>query len=563
MFYTICNKLKQLLDGFINYCFNTVDILVIVHSIVYILVILFSKSTNLFVNLLTINGVINAIRFIKTLYENKGQDLYAQYKLNEMLENDHIMHKLKGVIEKTNPTYISHFNFLNDGYVSMTQKYFLFTILQLISYIINTVLWSHLSTVINSVLLIFALPLFNVLVINSIYFTELYELLKRKIKHITIYTLSKITTKVITTVSETCLDQKIKLDFVEFMDFFENYENAIINIMIFLKTVIVQSVIHYIKTTKNIIYYYVIDLIHSYQIERPVFFGKSEIPTGFDKQKELLVNIIKDRKWDELLKAKTVHMLFEFYESKNDNKFLIKIGMLLRNIRINFIRFMTLWSISTIYPLVGIALDVYYTFFNKRFYITHTVISYLVGALTLYFYNVFLGTLFIVLSDIIVKPLLDYIDDYKILQKYIFRSSDQIKYLFTIPIISLITYPAIVLPLILFYINSNIVINATLTALVLLGFLSSYNIYHLLSVWFIINTISNIIVSIKNKEIPDLKMNLLEDYIQTATEPIQQLRKRSKAPPVLKVTTDNIPNDKTKEGRYNICQMMTYMFRKS
>lgn len=556
MFYTICSRFKQVLNTFINYCFNTADILVVVHTIIYSLVLLFLASNNLFVNMLTINGVINAVRFIKTLYENKSQDLYAQYKLNEVLENDHIMHKLKSYIDYKYPIYNNHFNFLNDGYISITQKYFLFVVVQIISYIINTTLWFCCENIINGILLLLALPLFNVLIINSIYFTITYAYFADKIRHISVYTLSKITTKVINTISETCLDHKIKLDFIEFMDFFENYEHAIVYIMIFLKTVIIQSIIHYIKTTNNIFYYYIIDIIHRYQIEKLVFFGRSDNLLGFEKQKDMLINIIKNRKWDELLKPKTVYILFEFYESKNDNKFLIKVGMLFRNIRINFIRFMTLWSISTISPIVAIMMDIYYAFFNKRFYINHTVICYLIGVITLCYYNNLIGAILIVLSDVIVKSLLDYIDDYKIIQKYIFRLPDQIKYLFFMPVISYLTYPTIIIPLLMFYINSNVILNSALTIVIMFGILSTYNIYHQLFVWFIINTISNIIINNNTKETQNLQINLLENYIKTS-EPIVQLKKR-RIDNIVKINTDST-NEKT---IYNICERVTYIFKR-
>jgi hypothetical protein len=550
---------------FINYCFNTVNILIFIHTIIYGLVATYSTTTNLFLNLLTINGTINAIRFVKTLYENKSQNLYEDNIKNGIIENDHVLHKLKIIIEKRFPNYVQHFNFPSDGYISIIQKHFLFLCLYITSVLANTILWSHLSYYIDNILLLFALPLFNVLVINSVAFTNLYDSIISKIKHIGIYSLSKIATNTINSITEITLDQKAQLDFRELMDFFDNYENAFMNTFIFLKTVAIQTFIYYIKNTKNIFYYYVIDIVHRYQTERLDFFTRTENLLTFDKQKDVLIKIITDRKWDELLKPKTVYMFFETYESKNDNnRFIIKIGMLIRNIMINLTRFMSLWYFASVAPIVGIIIDCYYTFFNKRFFIRQTLLPYLVGILTLYFYSFQLGSVFMVLSDLLLKPPLDYIDDHKVVSRYLFRTQYQMKYLLVLPVITLCSYLpfwyiVFAIPIVLYYINSDIYPNHTLFVVTLLGLLSNFNIVHLIMSWMILNTMNNIRHNNNNQDSgPALKLNLLEDYIQIS-EPVQ-LRKRKKLEEsMLKVNTDNVNEKPT---RYNICQMVTQMFRR-
>ncbi len=172
------------------------------------------------------------------------------------------------------------------------------------------------------------------------------------------------------------------------IDQHSHYTEHTINSILFIKNIIIHTIINYIKKTDNLLYAYTIDIIYKYQIENLILIPKGSNDLSPDKKK----------------------------------LFFLQIQILIRNIRINITRFLTLWSLSVLSPIIGIAIDAYYVFFDNKFHMTHHIISYTIGAIVLCIYNPIIGSLLIVLSDYIIKPIIDYINEHKIVSKYIFKT---------------------------------------------------------------------------------------------------------------------------------------------
>ena len=127
-------------------------------------------------------------------------------------------------------------------------------------------------------------------------------------------------------------------------------------------------------------------------------------------------------------------------------------------------------------------------------------------------------------------------------------------------LISWVGHFGFLIPFILYYINSNLVLNASLAGATAVGLISNYNIYHLVLSWFIINTLINIVVDSTTKEEINLETNILENYLQIQDQIVQLRRRTKKEKPVIRVVEDT-PKDI--QPRQNICTLVTSYFRRS
>lgn len=545
-------ELLKKFTSFVNQYGNMIDITIIVHFIIYIVVLYLFPSKHLFINMMTIDGAISSIRFIKTLHESDINDIIKNYSLNGTFENDLMMRKLKQLLDTKYKRFAKYFDFTNDGKINTFQKYFVWLIFQGISFILCTLLWDYGAFLINGLLLIFAMPFFYTLILNNIYFLKIFTLVVTKAKHILAFVLSKLTASVINKLAQICFNSNPKIDHNELIDYFEDYTDTITKIWTFLKTTFILTGIHYIKKTNNILYYYIIDIIHKYHINNLLLFPKTDLP--MDKKQKLLSDIIKGRRWKEFLDSKTVNILFELYESKNNDVFSTKIGMFIRNVIVNFLRFVSLWSSCVISPTAGLLVDIYYTWFNNKFGISHHNISYIIGALVMYSGNAFLGSLLLVCSDILIKPILDYIEEHQIISKYIIKSKEELLYLVMVIIMAKFKYATLLLPLITYYIDSNKFMNFGTFFILALGYVSDFSVFHVTFAWLILNIIYNVKTDKPDINKP-LGLHIIDNNFSVTSKPnvkpvqIEMIK--------INNTDSNKSQDVEEPERQNMCKRIT------
>lgn len=528
----VYNKLKE-------YGKN-IDITIIIHVIIYI--IINCLFTNVFFNMLTIDSTINAIQYIKALCENPKNDIIKKYNLNKVCENDIITQKIKNYIEAKYPQHLNKFNFNNEGYIDTPKKYVLYGITHALSTLVSYVLWTD-SKIINTILTAMALPIVHIFFISNIYFERIYTYVKKKLKNLLIYVCSKTTAYVINTLSETCLNSDPKIDYIELSSYYENIFGSVTTTIIFIKTVVIQTVIHYIKKTNNTIYYYMVDIIHKYQIESYKASGLSN-----ESKTKHIAELIRKRKWDEFQKPKTVNMLFELFDTKS--AYSIKLEMFINNIQLNFIRIITLWSLSNLSPILSLLIDAYFVFIDNKFGINYDYTAYFLSGPFLYVNKLF-GTILIVLSNIILKPILDYIEEKEYIVKYIIRKKEQLLYLLLIPVIWKFTWFTLIIPPVIFYINKDKRIFGLTSGAIILGFFSDYQILHI-GITIILSIITNNIMNAPIEKPPIVVINFIDNYAGNKRQT------ETKGKIVRYVENDDpIPEKIT---RANICKMISSYF---
>lgn len=507
MFETIRQRILLLIKHYSQY----VDITTIIHLIIYFFVLYIIPSGSLFMGIMLIDGLVDAARYIKMLHEG-NDDIYTKHKMHKSIETDIITRTLQTKVTEKLPQHAHRFCFTNEGTVSTVEKMFLFGVAQVVSWLINVMLWSNMISLFNAILMLVAIPGVHILFLNTVLFTRVFASAIVAFKSITSFILSKLTANIINRLSETCLGHKPKIDYNEIIDFYEDYDLLISNIFAFLRTVTVQTIMYYLKTSDNLRYSWLVSLVHRWQVENLVPFNKTDPAMTYEKKQKLLIDIVKNRKWDEFLKTKTVNLFFEQYDNKENDFFFKRIGILWRNIRINLLRFISVWSISVVSPLISIALDSYYAFFNNRFYMEQHIASYVVASVILYFGNPIVGSLLLVLSPLLVKPVIEYLDEHKIISNYVIRSQEQLKYLIIIPLISKLGFVSFLIPLFLYYVNTQVVINAGMVGIIVISALSDFTFAHVFCVWIAGTICYNIYLGVDYKP-PTIEIDMFADYI--------------------------------------------------
>jgi hypothetical protein len=282
--------------------------------------------------------------------------------------------------------------------------------------------------------------------------------------------------------------------------------------------------------------------------------------TDEEKQKYIL-NIIDARKWDEFLKPKTTNIIFELYDNKNENKeqdsFSNKIGIVIRNIRINFLRFMAIWTIAIVSPLVALIIDAYYTYFDNKFFIRNHPYSYAISGIFLLSGNPLLGGLLMVISDYLIKPLLEYLEENNFFSKFIIKNSDQLKYLAILLSVTKITYLGFLIPVLIHYFNKKKNLTLMTFIIIFLNMLSGFALFHLIALWSISN-IANKILNVNNEQSNKLVINVVEDYLNN---PIN--KNGDVDVEVIKITDskkNNYIEDNKPKQQSRVCDLVTNLF---
>lgn len=493
------NKLDKLSDIYKSAYLNVkefVDIQIIIHLVAFI-ICLFTPSC-LIVNIMTIDSIISVFQFFKTIYENKSEDIIIKYNSYKSCETHSLISKLKHTTE----TFFKKdlFNFNSEGHINVYKKYVYFVFLQALSWLLGIIFWFRLSWLFDSILLLLSLPMFYIVVISSIKFNLIYDNILTIVYNICIYIISKVIEKIMNNLIETNM---IDLKEDSYLELTKAYFS---DILVFIKTIAVQTLIYYIKKTDNIKYSYIANLFQRYQL------GTLSSPSGntIEHNITILNKIIAKKEWKEFLKPKTVYIIFEIYENKNDNQYVNKMGVLLRTININFIRFTSIWTFCLIHPILGLAPDVYFTLLFK--YSSHqNKLGYFVACCILYitrFY--FIGSVLIVLSDILVFPIINYIIKKK-MYEYVIKDLSQAVYLLLIPVVWLISWISLAFPVILYYITTIRIQCIVLQVTLLLLTLSGFDFMHITCVILFNMCVYNITTNEIKEEIKQI--TIIDNYI--------------------------------------------------
>lgn len=458
-----------------------------INTAIYAISLIKFNPFSLFFNILTLDGIISAVNFIHVVCQN-SKETFAEI--------------------------INKFNATNDK--QLLDKYIYYIILQFSASFINVTLWFTHTIAVNNTILFLSLPYMFGIVFTIDHYSKIHNVIKTKVIDIYFYMISKLTARFMNILSEVCLQCKPNFDYREMINFYENSEESMTHSILFIKTFISLLIIHYIKRTDNVLYSYMMNMFYKYQYE-PIVDSKIK--------KEILVSIVSQRQWDKFLDPKNVNLFFEIYGEKTDDKFVVKLNELLSKIKFKFIKFLTLWSLSIINPILSIVVNGIVNYVrktSKKEFISYFISIFLfliVESKVIIFMISVYGYLFIL-------PVVDYIYEKDL--KFLYKCNIN-KHYIIVPIVIYLfkNYSLLITP---FVFLSKIPLN--IKVLILLHNLLSYNAMFSMTHLMVISVITyfgvNVYIYIKNPGVADKTINILyySNYIKNAHP--KQMKENSK-----------------------------------
>jgi hypothetical protein len=478
----------------------------------------------MFGSMLMINSLISGFQLIKVLIEQvDAEKLIRRYSMLEHAENvtltqwcEHFVQRLSlsfSLPSKLStwswmPPSLWKFTFVHDGQVPVKQRYTLFMITHLVSMVGHILFWESFwpCFLTDSILLIIALPVTTVLITSSTLWQLVYQYCIGNVVYTIVYAITLTMTKIMNALISTLTMDYVPVEHYEILKLYHNdytFSNrrGAVNgtsrtaasamsggsmTFVFFKTVISQSVLHYLKKGRHGVYAYILDVSHRYQLGGPshvtdMFLNKREL---LERQVKDLTKMINERRWHDFIQSKTIAMLFEIYDNRNTTMYAVRIGNMVKEVQLNFMRFTTLWTFSAFamynYEFTAAILimtDIYFAFFSRRYLCQQHPLAYLLAAIVFGATIVTsagnssmmtcAATWMLVFSSECIEPFLKLASQHQIVQRFFINTWNQFGYImlvgFTVGFVN-ITSPFVAAGLLYFQLD-----HATLTASITAG----------------------------------------------------------------------------------------------
>ena len=369
-------------------------------------------------------------------------------------------------------------------------------------------------------LLILSLPSFSNFILTTNHYNNIYNTVTTSIIDLSQNILARILSKIINNISKLTINHDPEYNHKEIVKMFNQSNNTILESLQWIKSILICGLIFYLRKNTSGFYKYSIDYIYRYYNSEISVF--SYLPSETDKRNKLKMIFI-DRRWDELFDRKNIMYIFELSERDEDNKIFIFIDKIKNTLSFNFLRFTMIWTLLFIHPLLGIIVDFY---LNLKLKSNECIPSYLMSLFLAYLTGSDLyGSIIMVNSDYIIKPIANYINEKQYIRKLFYIHKYCISYLliwlfYSIILVTNYYFDAIVHYIIIFWIIFFCMFvmkdHAKLWLYVMLPFASNYNILHIVSLSFILHIGTNIyyLISDSNYGKHILNPNLVRNYFK-------------------------------------------------
>lgn len=485
-----------------------------------------SNRLSLFSNLCMVHGLWSAIQYIKilnTFAEENNFELLTRIEQNEQhLEQDWPTQKaLEYIISKsgassTTPTSLlaatssipapSVATGAKQQFGILQKRLLLFGTLQCLSGVYSLFTWNLGTIWFDLVLLLtFGLPCLHLafsLVIESLYFNFMTQL-----RQGILYIVSKMMAQMINSLIETFTPQHDPVTYLELLNMYQ-HDTLYPMSFSFLKTVMMQSATQYVKRGGGE-YSYFVDAFCRYQTLSLQTLTKSSHEI-IEYNIKALTNIIHERKWKKFLNPQTVNILFEVYEAKRNYRYIMRLIVMFKNIELNLARFFTFWSLCSVHVSVALAVDVYFSFYIKRYTWSRDVKPYVIAALICVMFHPLLGAVLIVTSDWIIKPVLDYCNEVGMFDRLDLECWIRLPLVLVIWQCQLLTIP---LGLFAYYILADFLTLFIMVSVSLAAQFSGFALVHILFLWFT-ETLVYCVYIRKSEVKPVIKSDLQENYLK-------------------------------------------------
>lgn len=214
---------------------------------------------------------------------------------------------------------------------SIIDRYILYSISYLF-YNLFIIFWWLDDLFIMKLLLMF-IPIFADILLND----KCLILNKLRIEY-TKKILSKILSKILVYFSCTYLNKNVIIKHGEIIPLIEDYPKIIDYIIDIMKNILMIILLNYVRNYSSTIYF---------SIKRLYKYKTSETLNSFvskDHSKEMLINIIDTKNWQELLKPNTFKAIMHVYQTNPNN---VSIFDYIVKINLSLTKFFTLWTLGS------------------------------------------------------------------------------------------------------------------------------------------------------------------------------------------------------------------------
>jgi hypothetical protein len=457
------------------------------------------NNNNILTQLITIDSIFTSINFLvlHMIYNQKikiTQETQKE-KIKITQETQAIL-----ILKATDKLYTSN----------LLDRYIYYIIITLFYYTLCNFFWIDYKY--NKILLILSTP--NLL--NYILKLNIFTRIKQKKQYIIKIIITKQVAFLIKTCSRIYLNKIININYLELMDIFINYDKTYENFIKCLKTSIIIFIITHIKLKHNYIYYKLSKYVYNYTT------GEYLISYDSKSSRELLLDIIINKKYDMLLKSNTYSaIIFLYYENNIKDNYL---ELLFNNFKYKITSLIAIWTLSSYFNSLHINININITFIiisNIALLIINKTLNYknIIILLSYLSTNIFLINFICQFSNILVFNKLTY-NVYKFLYQEtknkiitLFNNNKLYnKFILILYFLVIINRELNIFSIILNSIISKDYVKILITNVLLLScYISDYHLLHVLHnliILYIICGFNSINIYIENLiEVEEIKVN--------------------------------------------------------
>ena len=293
----------------------------------YLLLIIFSNymmvDYSLIIKIISIDGLFNTIHFLKT-YLNKNMTDSQIVKESYSLYNN-----------------------------SSLDRYIYYFIIYIVSKIINNIFWINDISIYHLIYEILIIP--NIL--NKIINSEQFKLIKNKKEEIIKKIISKQFALGINYIAKTYLEKEVKVKYKDILPLLNNYQEGLEYILEAFKNSMIMLLLDYLKSYSPKFYYKISKYIYNYKT------GENLIPINTESSKQLLLDIIDNKQWIDIIKPNSCRSILFLYKINSNNTDFIKFTIDVLNYKL--IKMCACWTIASFFsitiisPIVSILLLLY------------------------------------------------------------------------------------------------------------------------------------------------------------------------------------------------------------
>lgn len=324
-------------------------------SIMSIFLNLISVDYNLFVKMITLDSLLNAIYFIKIF-------------INNNLSESQIVTEIGSIYTGTSL----------DRYIYYFLSYLFYKT-------VCTLLWvSDISMLYFMIIMTILPPILNIILTHKIFLKikEAKEMIVRII-------IAKIFTKIIKFYSKLYLEREIKINYEEILILLKDYNETLNHFYSVLKNTLLILLLSYVKNYSSKTYYKLIKYVYNYKT------GELINSYNDNNAKYYLIDILDNKKWDAFTKPNTYKAIIQLYQMNIDNTDLFRKIIMDFNYLLG--KMFAIWTIASLLdniyliPILSFIMLIYRRIAGKldNYKLVIKIIAIVISAIIGYFYNSF------------------------------------------------------------------------------------------------------------------------------------------------------------------------------